>query len=64
MTYFVTVKKKYNILENVKIGGYKSKDKAFAAFRKYTTGKIQVYTGKGLEIIATRVKGKEYVVSV
>ena len=64
MTYFVTVKKKYNVLENIKMGGYKNKEKAFAAFRKYATGKIQVYTGKGLEVIATRVRGVEHVVSV
>jgi hypothetical protein len=64
MAYFVTVKKQYNLLENIKVGGYRSREKAFAAFRKYATGKIQVYTGTGLEVIATRIKGKEYVVSV
>jgi hypothetical protein len=64
MTYFVTVKKQYNTLENIKVGGYKDKARAFAAFRKYATGKIQVYAGNGLEVIATRIKGKEYVVSV
>jgi hypothetical protein len=62
--YLVTVKKQYNLRENIKSGGYKNKEKAFAAFRKYATGKVQIYTGKGLEIIATRIKGKEYVVSV
>ena len=62
MTYFVTVKKQYNVLENIKVGGYKNKEKAFNAFRKYATGRIQIYTGNGLEVIATRIKGKEYVV--
>lgn len=60
MTYFVMAHKRDGILENVRIGGYTSKAKAYDRFRKYSTSEIKIYTGSGLKTIAIRINGKEY----
>jgi len=59
MTYFVLAHKRDGIMENIRIGGFASKAKAYARFRKYATSEIKVYTGKGLQTIAIRINGKE-----
>ena len=60
MTYFVMAAKHGNILENVRMGGFKTSAKAYAAYRKYSTSEIKVYTGHGLKTIAVRINNKEY----
>ena len=59
MTYFVMAYKRDGILENVRIGGYKTQGKAFNRFRRYATASVIIYTSNGLKTIATRSKGKE-----
>ncbi len=59
MTYFVLAQRRDGVLENVKIGGFKSMAKAYDRFRKYATSEIKVYTGKGLKIIAVRINNQE-----
>lgn len=59
MTYFVMAHKRDGILENVRIGGYKSKAQAYARFRKYATSEIKVYAANGLRTVAIRVNGRE-----
>lgn len=60
MTFFVLAHKRDGVMENVKIGGYKDKEKAFARWKKYSTSEIKIYTAKGLKTIAIRIKGVEY----
>ena len=59
MTYFVLAHKRDGLLENVKLGGFKSMPKAYNRFRKYATSEIKIYTANGLRTIAIRINNQE-----
>ena len=67
MTYFVLAHKRdrtglscYGVMENVKMGGYKNKEAAYKRWKKYATSEIKIYTAQGIETVAIRINGKEY----